>query len=178
MSIDRHDDIQGILATALSGVTQYTPRQYRNTGLVYPHIAQSDIFTMTFQMPHRKKLGSAIDSVHLHWIPVASANGDIQLDYSWGWYNIGDTIPDTLPNTGNKVLTLATTDQYKSLITPIITNLSAPASEGYSSILMVKITRVAPAGTNWGVTNELALVYMDAHYITERRGSVNEATDA
>jgi hypothetical protein len=170
-----HDDIQGILQTALTGVTQYTPRQYRTTGVVIPHIARNDIFSMVFQMPHRKQLGTALDSVHIHFIPVASANGDIIIDYAWGWYNTGDTVPDTLPNTGSKTITLATTDQYKSKLESLITALSAPGSESYSSVLFVKCTRLT-TGDTWG-TGEIALAYMDAHYLVDRYGSYNEATD-
>ena len=175
-----HDDIQGILQTALTGVTQYTFRQYRTTGMVYPHVAQSDVFSLTMQMAHRKQLGSNLDGVHIHYIPIASANGDIKFDWAWGWYNTGgaDTIPATLPNTGSTTITLATTDQYKLRIDQLITNLAPPASEGYSSILMVKITRVAPAGTNWGSNNEIAIVYMDGHMPVTRYGSYLETSDS
>jgi hypothetical protein len=170
-----HDDIQGILQTALSGATQYTMRQYRTTGIVMPHIARNDIFSMAFQMPHRKQLDSALDSVHIHFIPIASANGDIIIDFAWGWYDINDTVPDTLPNTGSKTITLATTDQYKHKIESLITNLAAPTTEGYSSILFVKCNRLT-TGDTWG-TGEIALAYMDAHYVVDRYGSYNEATD-
>ena len=126
-----HDDIQGILQTALTGVTQYTFRQYRTTGLVFPHVAQGDVFSMAFQCSHRKKLGAAMDGVHLHIIPVAAANGNVKLSYTWGWYNpaAGETVPATLPNSGSVEFTLATTDQYKLKIESLISNLTAPASE-------------------------------------------------
>jgi len=177
--IVRHDDIQGVLGTALTGVTAYTMRQYRTTGLVYPHIAQGDIFSMTFQMSHKKQRGAVMDDVHIHFIPMASANGDIKINFTWGWYNHNDVAPTTLPNSGSAVITLATTDQYKMKISNIATNLAIPVSgtDEYSSILMMNCTRVAPAGTNWGATNEIALVYMDAHYPTERNGSINVTTD-
>jgi hypothetical protein len=171
-----HDDIQGILQTALTGVTQYTFRQYRNTGMVMPHIARNDVFSMTFQMPHRKQLGAALDSVHIHYIPLGSANGNIVFDFAWGWYNHDAVVPDTLPNTGTKTATLATTDQYKQKIVSLITNLAAPTSEEYSSILYVKCTRLT-TGDTWG-TSELALAYMDAHYTVDRYGSYNETSDA
>jgi len=171
------DDIQGILQTALVGATAYTMRQYRNTGLVYPHIAETDIFSMTFQFPHRKLLESLAESVHIHYIPVASANGDIRINYSWGWYNHEDVVPDTLPYTGHKIITLATTDQYKIKLASIIEDLTAPEDEDYSAILMVRMQRVTPAGTNWGAGNEIALVYMDAHIYVDRYGSYNEFTD-
>lgn len=171
------DDIQGMLQTALSGVTAYTYRQYRNTGMVYPHIAQSDIFSMTYQFSHRKKLGENVESVHIHYIPIASANGDILIEYAWGWYNYEDTIPDTLPNTGSKIISLVTTDQYKLKITPLIEDITPPAEEDYSSILMVRLTRATPAGTNWGASNEIALVYLDAHMPVDRYGSYYEYSD-
>jgi len=172
-----HDDIQGILQTALTGVTTFTMRQYRSTGMVYPHVAQGDIFSMTFQCSHRKRLNMNMDGVHIHYIPIASANGDIKLDYSWGWYNHGSEVPATLPNTGSKIITLATTDQYKLKIDDLITNITYPEGEGYSSILMVKIVRVVPAGTNWGASNEIAIVYMDAHQPVDRFGSYTEYND-
>jgi hypothetical protein len=170
-----HDDIQGILQTALAGVTTYTPRQYRSTGIVMPHIARDDVFSMVFQMPHRKSLGTPIDSVHLHFIPIAAAAGDIQISYAWGWYNHNDEIPASLPNTNTITITLASADQYKQKINTIITNLSAPTNEVYSSILYVKLIRLS-AGDTWG-TGEIALAYMDAHFLSDRFGSYNETTD-
>lgn len=175
-----HDDIQGVLGTALAGVTTWTPAQYRNTGMVLNEVQKGDIFTMIFQMPHRKGLSINLDDVHLHYIPIASVNGNIAFSYAWGWYNIGDTIPDVLPNTGTTAdIALLTTDQYKLKLSSLISNLTYPASEGYSSILLVKITCVAPAaGTDWwGASNKLAIAYMDAHYPVNRYGSYNTASD-
>jgi hypothetical protein len=170
-----HDDIQGQLQTALSGVTQYTFKQYRTTGIVMPHIARDDVFSMVFQMPHRKFLGSAIDSVHIHFIPMIGANGNVIISYAWGWYNHDDVVPDTLPNTGSKTIPLVIADQYKQKIVTLITNLAAPASEAYSSILYVKCTRLT-AGDTWN-SSDLALAYMDAHFLADRFGSYNETTD-
>jgi len=173
-----HDDIQDILTTSLVGVTTWTNRQIRTTGVVLPHIATGDIFSITLQFPHRKKLGSALDGVHLHFMPVASANGNIKFTYAWGWYKVGDTIPNTLPNTGDTGdILLATTDQFKHKLQNIVANLAAPAGETYSSILMIKCTRVAPAGTDWGGSNELAILYMDAHFVADGNGSINETND-
>jgi len=173
----KHDDIQGILQTALVGVTAYTFRQYRNTGIVLPHVAENDVFSFVCQMPHRKLLGSKLDSVHIHYIPVAAADGDILINFAWGWYNIGTAVPDTLPNTGSKIISIASADQYKSNLSQVIVNLSPPANEQYSSILYVKMTRVTPAGTNWGASNEIAIEYVDAHFVADRLGSNYEAWD-
>jgi len=181
-SYPAHDDQQGILGTALNGVTTWTPAQFRATGIVMNNIQSGDVFSMVFQFSHRKKLQSIIDSVHIHYIPNASANGNIRFAYTWGWFSHGDVIPNTLPNTGNTSdIALLTTDQYKLKLSSLLTNLIHPGTEGYSDILMVKLTAAAPAeGTNWwssGGTNTIALAYMDAHYVTDRNGSLNEATD-
>lgn len=178
-----HDDIQGVLGTALAGVTTFTPRRLRTTGIVLNHVTSGDVFSMVFQFPHRKKLGTIIDSVHLHYIPVASKDGNVAFTYAWGWYNHGDTIPNTLPNTGTTSdIALLTTDQYKQKISILTSNMALPASgdDVYSSILYIVFTAAAPAaGTNWWTTgNELAIAYMDAHYVTDRNGSLNETTDS
>jgi hypothetical protein len=175
-----HDDMQGLLATALTGVTQYTFRQLRNTGMVFPHVASGDIFSITYQFSHQKQLQTLIDSTHIHYIPVASKNGNIAFSYKYGYFNHEEVIPDVLPNSGTTAdIALLTTDQYKLKRSSLILNIAPPANEGYSSILMVHFTAIAPAaGNNWWTTgNEIAIIYKDAHYIKNRWGSVNEATD-
>lgn len=170
-----HDDIIGDLQTALVGVTTYTMRGYRNTGIVMPHVARGDVFSMKFQMPHRKYLSQALDSVHIHFIPLGSHNGNIVISWAWGWFNHDEVVPDTLPNTSSTTIPLVTTDQYKQKLSLLITNLTPPTGEQYSSILYVKCTRET-TGDTWG-TEEFALAYMDAHFPADRLGSYNEASD-
>lgn len=178
LTIPAWDDMQGILQTATVGVTQYTMRQVRNTGIVAPHFAEGDLGSMTFQFKHAKLMNSNLGSFHLHMLPIASANGNIAFSYAWGWYNPndGDVIPDTLPNTGTTAdILLATTDQYKPRLVNIVPSFAKPmAIEKPSSILMVRFTRVAPSGTNWGAANEVALLYADCHYRIDGLGSHEE----
>lgn len=179
---EAHLDIHGSIGTALGGVTQWTPTQYRTTGIVLNEIASGDIFSFNCQMNHDKKLTSPLDGLHIHCIPKASQNGFIAFNYEWGFYNIGDTIPATLPNTGTTAdIAIATTDQYVHRLFRLISNMATSAIETYSGQLLVKFTAVAPAaGTNWwsaGGTNRIALLDVDTHYITDRYGSVNEGTD-
>ena len=175
---EAHDDMRGQLGTALAGGTSFTPRLYRNTGIAFPHIANTDVLTFNCQIYHRKKMGTNADSFHIHYIPIGSANGTIIFDYAWGWWNVNTEIPDTLPNTGSAELTLATTDQYKYKIFPFFTNFAPPPSEGYGSYLLVRIARNggtwSPAGVN---ANELAILDADAHVIVDRAGSLFEASD-
>ena len=159
--------------TALAGVTQWTLRQIRTTGIVVPHLANSDVFSVVIQLNHAKQQGTPVKSFHIHYMPVASANGTIVFDYAWGFYVKDSVIPDTLPNTGSNTLTLATTDQYKHKIFNIIEDLPVGA-ETYSGLLLIKITR---NGGTCGPSNEIALLSHDCHILIDRLGSVNEYTD-
>ena len=140
-----------------------------------PHLARNDILSMVFQMPHRKQLDTALDSVHIHFIPLGTGVGDLAFSYEWGWYKANEVVPATLPNTNSLTVALVAEDQYKLKLASLITALAAPTSETYSSLLYVKCTR-RTTGDTWG-TDEIALAYMDAHYLVDRYGSYNEITD-
>jgi len=176
---ERYDDIQGKLETALTGITSYTFRQYRSTGLVYPYIANNDIFTYTIQFSHRKKLGSNLGDFHLHWITevdTSVSNGTVLLNYAWGWYNEEGTspIPAVLPNTGQSTLVVGATDRYYPKLFVLFSNIQPPANETYSSMLYVKVQRV---GGTFGNTNEIAIRYVDAHFLANKKGSYNTFYD-
>jgi hypothetical protein len=170
------DDAQGILGTSLSGANQWTSRQYRNTGLVIPFLANADYFTQIVQMPHSKKLGSPVASFHLHWITTAAVTGTIIWDWAWGFYNENgtDPIPDTLPNTGQTTWNIAAADQYLPKVTGLINSIPAPTNETYSAILLVRCTR---NGGTFGNNNEIGIRYADCHVLKDRVGSENEFYD-
>jgi hypothetical protein len=179
-SYPTYDDQQGLYVTALEGVTVTTLKQVRATGIPMYHATSGDVIGMIFQFSHRKKHGTNIASVHLHYIPIVSKNGNIAFTYSWDWLNHDIAIPNNLSNTGTVAdIGLLTTDQYKLKYNVLITNLAHPGTEAYSDILLVKVVAAAPAGgTNWWTTgNEIAIAYMDAHYVIDRNGSLNELTD-
>lgn len=178
-----YDDIQGVLGTALVGVTQYTPIQLRNTGIVVNRLDQGDTFTMLFQMPHRRSLGEQQHDVHIHFMPLSSATGTVKLDVKWGWINIGETVPDTLPNQVNGSygvsLSLAPADQWLHKYTELVEHISK-AGETYSSVLMLHVTRGGgPQGDTYptGVGAGIAILYCDSHFPTDRLGSYYEISD-
>ena len=172
-AVERHDDQQGVLGTAVSGATQWTPAQYRNTGIVVNNIQNNDVFTMIFQFTHRRKLQSALDSVHLHWITQLAVTGTLIIDYTWGWYNTAGTapIPETLPNTGSVTINIAAADQYIPKVTSLITNLTSPTGESGSSLLFCRF--IVNGGT-YGGTNPICILYVDAHTIVNKQGTVTE----
>jgi hypothetical protein len=175
---ESHNDLKGYITTALTGASQFTNRIYRNTGIAHPHMANTDVLAFVTQIYHNKKMGSNADSFHIHYIPIGSADGTIVFDYSWGWYNVNDTIPDTLPNTGSYTLTLATTDQYKYKISSILTNIAPPANENYGSFLFFRIARNGGTWSPIGVNaNEICILDADLHVIVDRAGSLYEFSD-
>jgi len=171
-----YDDVQGIVGTALTGANQWTTRQYRNTGLVFPFLANADFFTQIIQMPHRKKLGAPVESVHLHWITTAAVTGTVIWDFNWGFYNENgaDPIPDVLPNAGSVTWNISAADQFLPKVDTLISDIPAPVNEEYSAILLV---RVARNGGTFGNNNEIGIRYVDAHVPVDRFGSINEFSD-
>jgi hypothetical protein len=143
--------------------------------------ANDDVLYMVFQFPHRKKLQSALDSVHIHYyLPVAPGAGNTLIfDYEWTWFNDGDTIPATATWTkSTKTHTFAGTEaQYSTGLLSIITNLAAPLSEKYSSILLVKMIRNSTGGGSDTYDSDLGMFYCDAHFIVDRYGSFYESSD-
>ena len=192
-----YDDMAGTIVTAVSGATTWS-NYYLRGGIASsnlpacPHIYGGDVFGMTFQMTHRKALYQPIRSVHMHWMPAgtAASNGanapadgtyNIRINFAWGWFNRWDTIPTTLPNaTGSPVdipITVggASDMMWKLQINGLISNLAAPANEGYSSILLVRCSRESGGADTY--PGGLALLSMDAHIPIDRQGSVYEYSD-
>lgn len=172
-----HRDSFGFLTTSLVGVSTWTIRALRGTKVTAPHIARNDVFAYKCQFNHDKKLGVNADGFHLHIIPIGAVAGGekIHLTYAWGWLTNGDTYPATLPNSNSMDVTLTAGDQYKYMIVPIVSDLTFPAGEGYSSEFFIEITRGdTPNDTYAG---EFALLDGDVHYPSKKLGSDYEFND-
>lgn len=191
--IIRYDDMLGPIQGA-TGVSALTTEAYRDTAFLMSFFrhSQVDAINLTFQFCHRKKLGSSLASIHIHCIPMANpaAPQNVYYSYSYSWQKInGSEYPLSASWTsGNSTMTVGTTDAFKHKIHSIVTNVSAPASEGYSSILLIRLARFGTSPNDTYTTNKatppgtasanLGLLSVDCHYQTERRGSILEATDA
>jgi hypothetical protein len=179
---EMHDDIQCDVASAAGGSSLGT-LAIRDTGFSVGSFqnANDDTAFLSFQMPHKKKLGTAIDSVHIHYyLPTApTASDTVLIDYAYTWYKNGDTIPAISGwTTGTKTHTFAGTEaQYSTGIISVITNISAPSGETYSTILLVKLTRNSTGIGSDTYAADLGIIYFDAHYVTDRMGSINEISD-
>jgi hypothetical protein len=180
---ESHDDQQGIMTTVGGGSALGT-LAIRDTGCTMPCFqnGNDDVAVQVYQFSHRKKLNTNLDSVHLHYyLPSAPVAGDtVRLNYWWIWYNNGDVIPAIANwNTGATfVHTFTGTESaFSTGIISLITNLAHPANEGYSSMLRVKVIRDSTGGGSDTYNDDLGIDYFDVHFVTDRKGSVNEASD-
>jgi hypothetical protein len=172
-----HRDSFGLLQSVLVGGSTWTPRLVRNTKIALPHIAKNDVFTYKCQFNHDKDLGENADDFHIHIIPIGAVTAGqvIAIDCSWTWLTNGDEFPDTLPNAFTATITLEEGMQYKYLIKGIISNLTFPVGEGYSSELFVQCQRRNDGQDTY--PGEFALVDGDSHYPSNKVGSYNVFND-
>jgi len=189
--IIRYDDQQGAYNLA-SGISAMTVQAYRDTAFQLEHCRhdQDDVVAyFRFQMSHRRRLGSALASCHIHYIPCGAnpaspQNVRFQLLYSW--QDIGGTFPANAGwTTATSDLAIGTADQYKDKVNNLLTGLAAPAGEGYSSWLLIAITRLGtdPADTytqsnpHGAAQANLAILGVDCHIQVDRDGSLAETSD-
>lgn len=178
-----YDDMLGEVSSAPTGAAQWETAQIGTTGFFinWLQAGQNDFFQQKLQMTHRKSLGSALKSIHLHYILTSNPalNQTIKLNYAYTWVKVGSAIPvigswtantHTITFTGSEVANT----HYLEVIVP---NVTAPTNETYSSILLIKITRESQGGGSDTYAGNLGLLYMDAHILCDRNGSYNEAGD-
>lgn len=183
-----YNDIQGNIATALTGAAVWTTEQIRDTGFIINWLRhdQNDYFQQVLQMPHTKQLGTNLTSLHLHALPGASVDGIVAYSCSYIWVNVGDEIPAISSwNSTDGTFIVSGSDKNQHKIYPILTNVLSPISESYSSLFLAKIIRnsTSDVDTYTGskdsgtVQANLGILYLDAHIKTWQDGSKNEYTD-
>lgn len=190
--IIRYDDALG-MAQVARGSAALTVEAYRDTTFLLPFFRhdQNDELFFVFQFSHRKKLGSALASIHIHCVPMVDPSvspQNVYFQYKYTWQKPGDLFPaDASWTAGFSTLSVATGDAFKHVYHNLVTNIAAPASETYSSIMLCMVQRLGtdandtyntdkatPPGT---AAANLGLLYVDCHYQTERRGSLLETSD-
>jgi hypothetical protein len=178
----RHDDMQGIMSTVTGGSSLNT-LAIRDTGCTMLSFAnnQNDIAVQVYQFSHKKKLGSPLDSLHLHYfLPVKPEAGQtVKFLYNYTWYNAHDVIP-AIADWETDTVTYTFTgeeSQFSTGVISIIENIPAPENESYSSFLRVKVTRIKTGEGADTYTGELGIDYFDVHYLVTQQGSIFEFSD-
>ena len=179
---EQHDDMLGKVQSAASGGTAWNfPTTIINTPFVGGALRNnsSDMVQVSIQVPHRRKLGSVLDSIHVHYVLQAASglNETIIFTGRYVWIQPGTDVPATASWTAmsGAGLTLnlgAVKNAGYYGIHTVQAAIAAPANEGYGGMLLIEITR-----GNGTYTGQLFILDIDAHTIVDRFGSLNEATD-
>ena len=179
---EQHDDMLGKVQSAATGGTAWHyPETIVNTPFVGGALRNnsSDIVQVTIQVPHRRKLGSVLDSIHIHYVLQAESeeNQTIIFTGRYVWIQPGTEVPATASWTAmsGAGLTLnlgAVKNAAYYHVHTVQGAIAAPANEGYGGMLLIEITR-----GNGTYEGELFILDVDAHTIIDRFGSLNEASD-
>lgn len=175
-----HDDMLGEVRSGITGATSWQLAQINDTGFILGWLRNNsnDFFQVKIQVPHRRNLGTALDSIHIHYIlEIASSPAEqVVFSGSYAWMQPGAAVPNnagwTAFSGAGLTLTLGARDAYYYGLHSIQTNIAAPANEGYGGILLIKITR-----GNGSYAGRLGVLDCDAHSQMNRIGSINEASD-
>jgi hypothetical protein len=179
---ESHNDMLGKVQSAAAGGTAWNyPVVIVNTPFVGGALRNNstDMVQVTIQVPHTRKLGSVLDSIHIHYVLQAAStlNQTIVFTGRYVWIQPGTDVPATASWTAmsGAGLTLnlgAAKNAGYYGIHSVQEAIAAPANEGYGGMLLIEITR-----GNGTYAGELFILDIDAHTIIDRKGSVNEASD-
>jgi len=178
-----HDDMLGKTRTAISGASLTVLAQIRDTGFILEWLAGNadDFQQILIQVPHWRKMGTPLDSLHLHYLTSTAPNAGetVFLDYAYTWLRVGDTCPALADWTADThIHTFAGTEgaNYYGMML-IATNVPPPENEGYGGMILLKLTRNAFGAGSDTYTGDIGILDIDAHSQKDRLGSYNEASD-
>lgn len=162
----RWDDLSVSAATTKIGANSLPHFDFTNLGLLFPQNDTNEKIYQTFQMSHKKKLGTGI-SLHVHFIQTGAATPIFGAIYRF--YNNGGLAPAY----SSEILTIGTTKF--AWVSGSLLNITdfpeilAPSSESLSSNLDVILYRKDNA-----VTGDVLVKYIDLHYQIDSDGSSSE----
>jgi hypothetical protein len=162
----RWDDLSVPATATKLGANLKPDFDFTNVGLLFPQNDTAERVYLTFQMSHKKKLGTAI-KLHVHFIQTGA------LKPTFGalvrFYNNGSLVPAY----GTEILTSATllyTWASGSLLNvAMFPDIAAPANEGLSANIDIILYR-----TDNVVTGDVLVKYIDVHYEIDSDGSSSE----
>jgi hypothetical protein len=188
-----YDDQQGPIQAG-ANIAGITIEAYRDTKMLMPFMRhdQDDTISLTFQFSHRKKLGSALASIHLHYIPMVNPDDVITKnivywEYQYVWHNLDAAVPAVASwTTGNSTLAIGAADAHICRTHDFAVAIAAPGSETYSSFLLLYISRLGSSAAqdtyeagkaDHTAQANLCIEGVDVHFQADRMGSLAEDTE-
>ena len=185
---DLWDDLQGEVSDGNVGEGQaaLTYEAYRDTGFLmyFMRHNQTDIINIIYQMPHSWNLGAV--QPHVHVIPMASTSGNAYFSYSYSWLPFNQVLGAISSwTTGNVILSLLDTDQYKHKMLSLGTINPPVSGAAASNLLFIKLSRLGTddldtyTGNKTGGTGaaNLGFMYLDLHYQKLKAGTITQIGD-
>ena len=178
---DSHDDMLGEVRSSILGGTAWDVEVITGTAFVVGALRNnsSDLVQVKIQVPHRRKLQSILDSIHIHYELQAESvlNDTIVFSGSYCWVQPGEAVPATAGWTAfsgaGLTLNLGAVKpvRYYS-VHSIQANIDPPENEEYAGMLLIQITR-----GNGTYAGKMGVLDVDAHSIMNRLGSRYEISD-
>jgi hypothetical protein len=162
----RWDDLSISATATKQGANTKPDFDYTNIGLLFPQNDVAEKVYMTFQMSHKKKLGTAIH-LHVHFIQTGAAipifgalvrfynNNGLEVAYSSEILTTGET---AFPWVSGRLLNITG-----------FAEIAAPENESLSANFDVILYRKDNA-----VTGDVLVKYIDLHYEIDSDGSAEE----
>jgi hypothetical protein len=167
MRIQGWDDLRFPTNALSTGGT--APTVSTVTGL-YEFTVGDSVFAHA-QLPHSWAEGSVLKP-HVHWMKTTSAVGNVnwQLDYRWA--RIGEVVEVSNTTIANETPAVSDADTTNMHAITELGDMQPANSEQVSDMLIMKLTRVAAVGTEYGA--RAALLEYDIHYQIDAHGSEQE----
>jgi len=161
----RWDDLSvGATATKI-GANNKPDFDYTNIGLLFPQNDPLEKVYMTFQMSHKKKLGTPI-RLHVHFVQTSAAKPVFRADIRF-YNNGGQVVSFASIDTNGSTAFPWTTGSLLNII--MFPDVAAPAGETLSANFDVILYR-----TDNAVAGDVLVKYVDAHYQIDTDGSQTE----
>lgn len=177
--IGAYDDMLGEVRSSVTGATSWNIAQINNTGFLLGWLRNnsSDFFQLKIQCPHRRKRDSVLADIHVHYcLQIApSAGQEVIFDVYYTWIVPGSAVPEIGSWEHNATVTQTLTGSEPAWYYGLFnfdTDIPAPPSEGYGSMLLLKVTR-----GNGSYTGEYGILDADAHSIMDKMGSLYATSD-
>jgi hypothetical protein len=174
------DDVFGDISQG-AGVAALTYQAYRDTSFMmyFMQHNQPDALFFRYQFPHRWNKKQV--RPHLHFLPMAAGAGRFAVIGHYVWVSVDRLVPAIAGWTAySAYMDLVAGDQYREKILTLA-KCDPPENSKESDILLIRCVRDHAGADTYTTSKDhgtaaanIGLLSMDAHYQSEKSGTVQE----